>query len=261
VILKIGRPGVRRPTTAYRGSESFREHICSRVAAEDYWFHKIQLFPDLITPGWSDPLIDKLPHFGLPADLTGRRVLDIGTAEGFFAFEAERRGAEEVVAIDSAPDSVRRFNICRDALGSKATAYLTSVYDLNPRTYGTFDMVFFFGVLYHLRNPLLALEKVLSVSCGTVLMQTATREEPSVKGTPIAWFHPLGLEYVDHHGTTRYDPTVFWIPNAECAIGMLRSVGFENIEIVSREADLALRASAPTSAPPKKPDPGAAPWS
>ena len=51
----------------------------------------------IVTPGWSDPKVDKLPHFGLPASMTGMRVLDIGNAEGFFSFEAERRGAAEVV--------------------------------------------------------------------------------------------------------------------------------------------------------------------
>ncbi len=61
-------------------------------------------FPvDIVTPGWSDPRVDKLPHFGLPADMTGMRVLDIGNAEGFFSFEAERRGAAEVVGLENYP--------------------------------------------------------------------------------------------------------------------------------------------------------------
>src|ERR1700732_141909 len=155
---------------------SFEEWLKSQIDAEPYWFHRIELFPNLITPGWSNPVTEKVPHFGLPADLTGMRVLDVGCAEGFFSFEAERRGAREVVAIDSFPDSVRRFNICRNAFGSKATAFLCNVYELNPRAFGTFDIVFFFGVLYHLRNPILALEKILSVCTGTMLLQTASME-------------------------------------------------------------------------------------
>src|SRR2546430_1194284 len=111
----------------------FAEWLRSQVANEKYWFHQIELAPGLITPGWSNPKLDKLPHFGLPEDMTGMRVLDIGCAEGFFSFEAERRGAREVVAIDSFPASIRRFNICRSALGSKATPFLCNVYDLNIR--------------------------------------------------------------------------------------------------------------------------------
>ena len=76
----------------------------TEVNREDYWFHRIELTPNLITPGWSDPRKEKLPYFGLPDDMHGMRVLDIGCSEGFFSFEAERRGAAETIAIDSSPD-------------------------------------------------------------------------------------------------------------------------------------------------------------
>ena len=72
-----------------------------RIAEEPYWFHRIELPGGVWTPGWSEPAVDKLPHYGLPADVTGMRVLDIGNAEGFFSFEAERRGAAEVICIEN----------------------------------------------------------------------------------------------------------------------------------------------------------------
>ena len=130
-----------------------KEWFRSLIEKEGYWFQKIKLAPDLITPGWSDAEKDKLPYFGLPASMQGMRVLDIGCSEGFFSFEAERRGAREVIAIDPVPGSITRLNICRDYLGSRVTGLSCSVYDLDPKTFGTFDMVFFFGVLYHLRHP------------------------------------------------------------------------------------------------------------
>src|SRR5262249_25083187 len=126
-----------------------------QVERETYWFHRMELAPNLVTPGWSDPKKEKMPHFGLPEDMNGMRVLDVGCADGFFSFEAERRGEREVIAIDPFPDSIRRFNICRAALDSRATAFLTNVYDLSARAFGTFDLVMFFGVLYHLRHPIL----------------------------------------------------------------------------------------------------------
>src|SRR6185295_8531053 len=91
------------------------EVVRQQVAAEPYWFQKIEVLPGLFSPGWSDPAKEKLPYYGLPDDLSGMRVLDIGCAEGFFSFEAERRGAREVVGIDSFPDSIRRFNVVRAA--------------------------------------------------------------------------------------------------------------------------------------------------
>src|SRR6266404_3163375 len=111
-------------------SITLSEWLRSQIDNEAYWFHRIELAPNLITPGWSDPKAYKLPHYGLPEDMTDMRVLDLGCAEGFFSFEAERRGAREVIAIDAFPDSVRRFNVCRNALGSSATAFLCNVYDL-----------------------------------------------------------------------------------------------------------------------------------
>ena len=116
----------------------------------------------------------------------------------------KRNGAalKEVVAIDSFPDSVRRFNICRNALNAKATAYLCNTYDLNPSCFGTFDIVLFYGVLYHLRHPLLALERILSVCTETLLMQTYSLAEddpamdkiPEVNKIPMAKFHPFGIK-------------------------------------------------------------------
>jgi tRNA (mo5U34)-methyltransferase len=204
-----------------------------RVAAEPYWFHRIEVFPGFFTPGWSDPAIEKLPHYGLPEELAGKRVLDIGCAEGFFSFEAERRGAREVIAIDSSPDSVRRFNIVREARQSNATAYLTNVYDLDPLRFGTFDLVLFYGVFYHLKHPQLALERIKSVCAGTLLLQTLVDEHPAVKHQPWARFYPHGL--MSGKNNENFDPTVFWAFNSTCVAAMLDHVGFGDISFVSED--------------------------
>jgi len=213
----------------------FRDWINSQVEAEDYWFLRMDLGDGVVTPGWSDPATEKLPLYGLPDDLTGMRVLDIGCAEGFFSFEAERRGAREVVAIDSFPASIRRFNICRSALGSKAEAHLASVYALDPKSFGTFDLVMYFGVLYHLRNPLLSLQKIASVASGTVLLQTLGFEKESLGDMSVAQFHPSGI-VTGPPGNPMRDTSVFWIPNSACIRDMLLHVGFIGVESVSGPA-------------------------
>src|SRR6266446_2708964 len=194
---------------------SHDDWLRGQVEKETFWFHRFEFGADLVTPGWSDPKNEKLPHFGLPDDMSGMRVLDAGCADGFFSFEAEQRGAREVIAIDAHPDSIRRFNICRAALASEATAFLTSVYDVSARRFGTFDLVMFFGVLYHLRNPILALEKIFDVCTGTLLLQTAGLDDPAIGDQPMAKFHPFGIES-GPPGRRAWDPTVFWIPNAAC---------------------------------------------
>jgi tRNA (mo5U34)-methyltransferase len=242
----------------------FKDWIRDRVAAESYWFQKLELWPDLVTPGWSDPRLEKLPYYGLPDDLSGMRVLDVGCAEGFFSFEAERRGAAEVVSIDSFPDSIRRFNLCRDVYQSRATAFLCNVYDLSPKTFGTFDLVLFYGVLYHLRHPLLALESILSVCTGRMLLQTAIHEDPNVSDTPMAKFCPHGVQSgPDEDGKPLFDPTVFWLANRECVRAMTDSIGFVDIETVSERDDVGVvvAARSPIQGVGEPPDQAKAPWS
>ncbi|HSL18959.1 MAG TPA: DUF1698 domain-containing protein [Methylomirabilota bacterium] len=263
---QMATPSQKRQSADDKPNLTFRQWIRQQVEAEKYWFQKIRLFDDLLTPGWSDPAVEKEPYFAVPEDLTGKRVLDIGCAEGYFSFLAERRGAAEVVAIDSFPDSVRRFNICRDALGSKATAYLCNVYDLSERTFGTFDVVLFYGVLYHLRHPLLALEKILGVCSGTMMLQTLIHEDPALVGHSLAKFYPRGHQSgpaEEQDNEQFFDPTIFWVPNRMCVVAMLDSVGFVDIERVTDDPSIpfVVRAKSPVIAPGEPPDQMKAPWS
>jgi tRNA (mo5U34)-methyltransferase len=244
--------------------KDWKKWIRSRIDEEQEWYHRFELAPDLITPGWDDVKNGKLPIYGLPDDMRGMRVLDIGCCEGFFSFEAERRGASEVIAVEANPGAVRRFHICKDALGSKITPYLASVYDLSPRRLGTFDVVFFFGVLYHLRDPLLALEKVLSVCTGTMLMETAVFKDPSVKHIPVARFYPSGAtagpgpayDFNTRNPDVKYeDPTALWAPNVECVKGMLVSTGFQDVEVLRQgEEYVVCRAKSPTKSAGRPPE-------
>lgn len=200
------------------------EWIKERVRSQQNWFHRIDLGNGIATPGWSDPKLNKLPHYGLPADMKGMRVLDVGTAEGFFAFEAERRGADQVVAVD--PYSVDRFMICRDALGSAVKFLGRSVYELDPMQVGTFDLVMFFGVLYHLRHPLLGLDKLRAVCSGAILLQTFA--SPLGDESAKASFYKKGI--MSGPNKKRWDPSVFFVPNTQCVLDLMENAGFVNVE-------------------------------
>ncbi len=104
---------------------------------------------------------ERLTAFDLPADLSGKRVLDIGPWDGFFAFEMERRGAE-VMAIDYV--DLDTFRALHRYLGSKIRYERLDIYELTPERVGTFDIVLCLGVLYHLKHPLLALEKICAIT-------------------------------------------------------------------------------------------------
>ena len=187
------------------------------------------------------------------------RVLDIGCAEGFFSFEAERRGAREVIGIDSFSDSVRRFNIVKEARQSNATAFLMNVYDLEPKRLGTFDLVLFYGVFYHLKHPQYALERIRSICTGTMLFQTHALDQPGLQDEPYARFYPHGM--LSGVQGEHYDPTVFWLFNETCCVAMLDHVGFEDLEVISRNPyPFVMRARSPEVSPGVPPDQTEAPW-
>ena len=132
------------------------------AALEREWYHTLELAPGVVTPGWFDTR-KALAQLPFPASLAGKRCLDVATFDGFWAFEMERRGADEVVAIDlvdaseadwpvgSDPSVIQAigerkragegFELARDALGSSVERLEMNVYDLDAEAVGEFDFV------------------------------------------------------------------------------------------------------------------------
>jgi tRNA (mo5U34)-methyltransferase len=202
-----------------------------RVAALR-WYHRIDLGDGVITPGVDDTP-QRLARIALPRDLSGLSVLDIGAWDGFFSFEAERRGAARVVACDyyawhgtgwGTGQGKAGFELAREALGSRVEDVSVDVMDLSPSTVGgTFDVVLFLGVLYHLPHPLLAFERVASVTQGLLIVETVV-DMVGIR-RPAAAFYP-DRELND-------DPTNWWGPNPAAVAGMLQVAGFSKIDQVT----------------------------
>jgi tRNA (mo5U34)-methyltransferase len=193
------------------------------------WFHTIDLGHGVVTPG-RDCSAARLAHIGLPEDLTGKTVLDVGAWDGFFSFEAERRGAARVLAVDSFSwggdgwGTRAGFDLARNVLRSKVECRSVDVLDLSPESVGAFDVVLFLGVLYHMRHPLLALERVASVTGELLVLETHV-DLLGHRG-PAAAFYP-GDEL-------NRDCSNWWGPNPSAVVGMLHAVGFERVEIVHK---------------------------
>ena len=188
------------------------------------WYHVIELPGGVVTPGRDDPR-DRLPLLEIPDDLSGMSVLDVGAWDGFFSFECERRGAARVVAADwfawreAAHGSKSSFELARSALGSRVEDVEIRVEDLAPERVGTFDLVLFLGVLYHVRNPLQALDAVASVTAGRLVLETHV--DLALRRRAAAAFYP-GTELEDDH-------TNWWGPNPAAVAGMLRAAGFGDV--------------------------------
>jgi tRNA (mo5U34)-methyltransferase len=192
------------------------------VARRDFtWWQIFDLAPGVKTPGSND--IDAvLRRCGVPDDLSGASVLDIGTTNGGAAFIAERRGASRIVAADIFAEEWHGFNYLRDALDSSAEFVNASVYDLpdHPLIAGEkFDIVLFLGVLYHLRHPLLALDSLRRLTSGRAFLETAVCDWELPDGVlPAARFYRTD----ELNG----DATNWFAPNMECLVDWCRSAGF-----------------------------------
>ncbi len=197
----------------------------ARVLAESWW-HSIDLGQGQVTPGVhsQEELHDNFRRFVLPDDLRGKRVLDIGCWDGFYSFESERRGAE-VVAVDCwRPENFFR---AKAALGSRIEFHELSVYDVTPARLGTFDIVLFLGVLYHLRHPLLALERVCELTRETAIV------ESHVVDNLFPTNHPIMEFYEEDELGGQFDN--WWGPNRACLSRMLRASGFARTEVLRIE--------------------------
>lgn len=213
------------------GKTSLRDQV-----ARIEWYHTIELAPGVVTPGWFDTrsVAQRLP---LPDSLSGRRCLDVGTFDGFWAFEMERRGASEVIAIDildprgwdwpagSSAEVVAAvgsrkgrgegFSIAHEALGSRVTRLEKSVYELDPGGDGHFDFVYLGSLLLHLRDPIGALQRVREICSGQLLVVDAIELGFTVShpNRPVATLDATGRPW-------------WWKPNLAGLTRMVEAAGF-----------------------------------
>jgi tRNA (mo5U34)-methyltransferase len=203
--------------------------IASEIAKIS-WFHTFDFGNGIVTDGY-DKSYRRIRTLHMPEDLSGMSVLDIGSWDGFFAFEAERRGASRVLATDSFCWSGEGwgtkdgFNLARNILNSKVEDREIDVMNLSPEKVGEFDLVLCLGVLYHMRDPLLALEKVFSVTKRQLILDTHI-DCMTIK-RPVIAFYP-GKE-LNNDGSN-------WCgPNRAAVEAMLKTVGFKRVEMVFRQ--------------------------
>lgn len=210
-----------------------------------YWWHRIELEPGYVTPG-------ECPHgnaqdfesrFGLPKDLTGLTVLDVGGYDGLFSFECEKRGAAEVDMIDRYQNSKntkhhpnRPFTLAKTILNSNVLYQNHTLEDYNPKYWDTledieickpvlYDLILYYGVLYHITNPLGAVEKLIKlIKPGSVILVETTIANPELEESlvPVLEYRP-GFDG---------DPTNFFYPNTAWIITAFVANGARGVQVV-----------------------------
>ncbi len=237
------------------------EELEAMAKSLEFWWHSIDLGQGVITQGWKTPdvLVKELEALRLP-DLSGKTVLDIGAYDGFFSFEAEKRGARRVVALDHyvwsldlpkhiqywreckergivplpnestpywQPDRLpgkRGYDVAHKALHSKVKTVVGDFMTMNLDSLGTFDVVLFLGVLYHMENPFASLRRLASVTNGVAIIETHAIAVPGYEHLELCEFYSSNQ--------LNGDVSNWWGPNLKALEGMCRAAGFAHVEVV-----------------------------
>lgn len=230
--MHLFRKGREKGTTAPQAPVAFD---ADTVFGGIHWHQRWEIYDGIFTPG-RNPVKDLLSYAAVPEDLTGKTILDVGAWNGCFTFECIRRGAARVLGLGPDDPTTCGFYRLRDVLGYSNADYVkASVYDVDRDLIGEFDIVLFFGVLYHLRYPLLALDKLFSVCNGELFLESfviddyfllgAEREprqlaqiEPQLRATPTWEF----FQYDELNA----DSSNWFGPNLCALIAAVESAGF-----------------------------------
>ncbi len=196
------------------------------VHQQSGWWHSFELPDGTQIHGVCtvEGLRKRIDQFPIPNDLRGKRVLDIGAWDGWYSFEMERRGAE-VMAIDCWDNP--RFHEMREILGSRVDYRQHDIYELTPELIGRFDIVLFFGVLYHLKHPLLALERVCALTTDLAAVDSFILREEHRPGERVNERAVMEFYETDEFG----GQTDNWVgPSLPCLLAFCRTAGFARVE-------------------------------
>lgn len=242
------------------GGDALQRHV-DRMS----WYHSVELADGVVTRGIKPvEVIDREWSLFALGDLTGRSVLDIGGADGAYAFRAERAGAAPVAVLDHYvwcadpdrygriyeehvaagltpppphesdawhPDTLPgrwRFDTARQALGSQVRAIAVDFMDCELDRIGLWDVVLYLGVLYHMEEPLSALRRLAAVTRRQAIIETCALRLPG-HAEPLWSFFP--------HGELNHDRTNWWAPNLGALLGALGAAGFSDAEVLAGEPD------------------------
>jgi len=203
-----------------------------------FWFHSIDFGDGLAARGakTAEYIAGECEAILGPVNLHGTTLLDIGSYNGFYAFEAKRRGAASVTASDSvvwnnAKRARESFELARSLLKSDVAALEIDPTEITKAAVGVFDVVLYLGVFYHLIDPI-ACTRGISECAGRLLI-IETHLDALAINRPAMIFYP-GSELNN-------SPTNWWGPNHAAVAGMLNTAGFDDVRIVTPTPGAAYR--------------------
>lgn len=236
-----------------------REDLLDGIHRLDPWFHCIELAPGVLTKTESvagEPADHPRETWDvikncLPADLSGKRVLDVGCNAGFYSVEAKRRNASRVVGIDAMRREIMQANFVRRALDLDIEFRPLSVYDISVDSVGRSDVTLALGLIYHLKHLVLGLEKLAQVTKDTLIVETALlpsrsnvidpvfrRHAEYVVGDLKRPMHMIG--WVENPPEALESSYNWFLPSLDGAVALCKAVGFRDVDVFAVHGDRAV---------------------
>jgi tRNA (mo5U34)-methyltransferase len=193
------------------------------------WWHSIDFGNGVVSPGiQTGGSLKSMSDIYFDSNIAGKSVLDFGAWDGFHSVEALKRGAKSVTAVDTWDHwgNRRCISLVQEHIAPELKIVHCNLYDLTPEKVPVHDIVLFAGVLYHLRHPLLGMEKISKFAGELLIVETHCDGDKI--GRPAMIMYP-GAELDG-------DSTNWWGPNRACVEAMLRDAGFANIRFTPHPA-------------------------
>ena len=216
-----------------------RESLIALVDSFPYWYQRIYLgqgvytLPALQLHNYVWQKIETM----LPDGFKGASILDVGANAGYFCIQSKLNGAGQVVGIESEDNYLKQAEACRSVWQLDIAYRQTNIDQLQFHTMGQrFDVVIFTGILYHLKNPLGALEQMASLCNDAIIVETEVLS-PKHRNVLHVRQGPFGrtviqpsnagfMKFIEKYELTG-DGSNWWVPDEECVLGMLRTAGFK----------------------------------
>lgn len=243
-VTHPGEPFIPDDTPSHEPPKGLsQEELIAKVSSYPYWYQRIYLGQNVYTISDRRPLHDfiwPVIRGSLPISLEGRSILDVGTNAGFYPIQASLMGASRVVGIESMPEYLDQARFCRQIWDLDIEYLQLDAHDLKEVD-ETFDIVIFAALLYHLKNPLAALEDVAAICSDAMIFESEIIPPNPRNRLFLHTGSGRNLRYAKHQeGFMKFierdelndDGSNWWVPDVACVLGMLRTAGFTNFSKV-----------------------------
>lgn len=213
----------------------FDKDLARRLIEGKPWHHDFEILPGVRTHGSYNPSV-LWNELQLPADMKGISVADVGASNGYFSFEARKRGAR-VVAFDFRHKDNSGFGLLQYINGMHDIEHQqANVLEITPKKYGQFDIVLALGLLYHIADPYRALANCAALTRDRLLVESYCIDPllpPEIATQPIMRFISDSQRFPTHgHNSDRSN---FWGFTSVCLLRMVEDV---NLSLVRQKVNV-----------------------